>query len=106
MSVFLILITHSTRVSSNFYFRINEFLVKQSVSLHLQSQVFLFLGQKLISLWSLSKEAVIFNAGDRGGRILKTNRNFFLLHFLNVITFATPFQGRQKLHTPILSDLS
>ena len=52
------------------------------------------------------KGAIIFNAGDRGGRISKTNRNFFSPHLLNVITFATPFQGRQKFHTPLLGDLS
>ena len=53
----------------------------------------------------LCKGAVIFNAGDRSGIIFKANRNFFLPHLLNVITFATPFQERQKFHTPLLSDL-
>ena len=36
--------------------------------------------------------AFIFNAGDGGGRLFKTNRNFFLPHLLNLITFATSFQ--------------
>ena len=65
----------------------------------------LVVGPKIL-LTRVPKGAVIFNAGDRGGRIFRTNRNFFLPHLLNVISFATPFQGRKKFHTPLLSDLS
>ena len=54
----------------------------------------------LLQKTPIDKGAVILNAGDRGGRIFTTNRNFFLPHLLNVITFATGFQGRQKFHTP------
>ena len=64
--------------------------------------IFVFLLVVLIMI----KGAVIFNAGYRGGRISKTNRTFSLPHMLHLITFATPFQGSQKFHTPLLSDLS
>ena len=57
-------------------------------------------GLKSVTPFSFSKGSAIFNAGDRGGRILRTNRKVFLTPSRNSIEFDTPFQEREKLYTP------